>query len=109
MYPDLLSKRHLLASALIFFLLIFSSVAIVAAKIQSDGVDEIRIRQDNPHRIPGHVNPQSQTLHQEIRLIQVEINQAETDAVDTVHSIAFRDRTNLFSQPILDYATGTSN
>ena len=54
------------------------------------------------------MDPKSESLAEEIRLIKYEVSEVVSEVEESMHSIAMRDIRGQ-SQPILDYTTGTSN
>ncbi|QWE04008.1 hypothetical protein [Polynucleobacter sp. JS-JIR-II-50] len=100
--------RHQLVALLMLVLLVFGSVAIAATNIQLGGDGSVRANPNNPHQIPTYLDPKSESLSEEIRLIKYEIREEVLEVSDSVHEIAMRDFRGQ-AQPILDYTTGTSN
>ena len=100
--------RHQLVALLMLVLLVFGSVAIAATNIQLGGDDAVRVNPNNPHQIPTHLDPKSESLSEEIRLIKYEVSEVVTEAEESVHSVAMRDFRGQ-SHPTLDYTTGTLN
>ena len=100
--------RHQLVAMLMLVLLVFGSVAIAATNIQLGGDDAVRANPNNPHQIPEHMDPKSEALSEEIRLIKYEAREEVLEVSDSVHDIAMRDFHGQ-SQPTLDFTTGTSN
>ena len=100
--------RHQLVAMLMLVLLVFGSVAIAATNIQLGGDDAVRANPNNPHQIPANLDPKSETLSEEIRLIKYEVREEVLEESDSVHEIAMRDFHGQ-AKPILDYTTGTSN
>ncbi len=101
-------SRHSLIALLTLAALIFGSVAIAGTQIQA-GIDaQYREDRNNPHRIPSPIDSKSQEILQEAIVIRGEVKDEAVELVDTIHSLAFRGQ-NSYSQPILDYTTGTSN
>ena len=104
-------SRNQLITLLILVLLIGSSVAIAATRIQSGGEDQVHEGPTNPHHIPDSMNPKLRRASDEIVVIKTEITEEITEAkeaAETMHSLAFQHQ-HAYSQPILDYTTGTSN
>ena len=97
--------RHELVALL---MLVFGSVAIAATNIQLGGNDAVRANPNNPHQIPTLLDPKSESLSEEIRLIKYEVREEVLEVGDSVHDIAMREFRGQ-SHPILDYTTGTSN
>ena len=54
------------------------------------------------------MDPKSEALSEEIRLIKYEAREEVLEVSDSVHDIAMRDFHGQ-SQPTLDFTTGTSN
>jgi hypothetical protein len=100
--------RHKLVALLMLAFLVFGSVAIAGTKIQLGLDDSVGATPKNPHQIPAHMDPKSETLSEEIRLIKYEVREEVLEVSDSVHDIAMRDFRGQ-SKPILDYTTGTSN
>ena len=100
--------RHQLVALLMLVLLVFGSVAIAATNIQLGGDDAVRANPNNPHQIPANLDPKSESLSKEIRLIKYEVREEVLEESDSVHEIAMRDFHGQ-AKPILDYTTGTSN
>ena len=100
--------RHQLVALLMLVLLVFGSVAIAATNIQLAGDDAVRANPNNPHQIPANLDPKSETLSEEIRLIKYEVREEVLEVGESVHDIAMRDFRGQ-SQPTLDFTTGTSN
>jgi hypothetical protein len=100
--------RHQLVALLMLVLLVFGSVAIAATNIQLGGDDVVRANPNNPHQIPAYLDPKSEALSEEIRLIKYEVRKEVLEVGESVHDIAMRDFHGQ-SQPILDFTTGTSN
>ena len=100
--------RHPLATLLTFSLLVCGSAALAGTKIQLNIDDSVQANSKNPHQIPTHMDPKSESLAEEIRLIKYEVSEVVSEVEESMHSIAMRDIRGQ-SQPILDYTTGTSN
>lgn len=100
--------RHQLVALLMLVLLVFGSVAIAATNLQLGGDVSVSANPNNPHQIPAHMDPKSETLSEEIRLIKYEVREEVLEVGDSVHDIAMRDFRGQ-SQPVLDFTTGTSN
>ena len=100
--------RHQLVALLMLVLLVFGSVAIAATNIQLGGDYAVRANPNNPHQIPANLDPKSETLSEEIRLIKYEVREEVLEVGESVHDIAMRDFRGQ-SQPTLDFTTGTSN
>ena len=100
--------RYQLVALLMLALLVFGSVAIAGRKIQLGGNDSVKFNSKNPHQIPESMDPKSETLSEEIRLIKYEVREEVLEESDSVHEIAMRDFHGQ-AKPILDYTTGTSN
>jgi hypothetical protein len=101
-------SRHSLIALLTLATLIFGSVAIAGTQIQADIDAQYREDRNNPHRIPSSTASKSQEILQEAVVIRGEVKGEAVELVDTIHSLAFRGQ-HSYSQPILDYTTGTSN
>lgn len=108
MQPTSIFGRHQLVALLMLVLLVFGSVAIAATNLQLGGDVSVGANPNNPHQIPAHMDPKSETLSEEIRLIKYEVREEVLELGDSVHDIAMRDFRGQ-SKPILDYTTGTSN
>ena len=100
--------RHQLVAMLMLVLLVFGSVAIAATNIQLSGDGAVRANPNNPHQIPEYLNPKSESLSKEIRLIKYEAREEVAEVGESMHVVAMRDFHGQ-SQPILDFTTGTSN
>jgi hypothetical protein len=100
--------RHPLVTLLALSMLICGSVALAGTNIQLGIDDSVKASSKNPHQIPAYLDPKSESLAAEIRLIKYEPREVITEAEESVHSIAMRDFHGQ-SQPILDFTTGTSN
>lgn len=96
--------RHPLASLLTLSLFIFGTAAIASTAIQPS----IVYAENNPHRIPDHLDPKSIALAKEIAEIKYEAKDDVAELSETIHTVAFQG-SNSLSHPILDYTTGTSN
>lgn len=108
MTPTSFLGRQSLAVFLVLSLLIGGTVTFAATKIHVGFDDSVNANQSNPHRIPDHMDPKSQTLSREIASIKYEIKEEIVEVDETIHKVAFRDN-HAQSLPILDYTTGTSN
>ncbi|MBU3557366.1 hypothetical protein ICN18_06965 [Polynucleobacter sp. Ross1-W9] len=100
--------RHPLATLLTFSLLVCGSAALAGTKIQLNIDDSVQANSKNPHQIPTHMDPKSESLAEEIRLIKYEVSEVALEVEESIHSVAMRDIHGQ-SHPILDYTTGTSN
>jgi ActR/RegA family two-component response regulator len=100
--------RHQLIAVLMLVLFVFGSVAIAGTKIQLGADDVISANPNNPHQIPANLDPKSEMLSEEIRLIKYEVREEILEVADSVHDVAMRDFRDQ-SKPTLDYTTGTSN
>lgn len=100
--------RHPLATLLTLSLLVCGSAALAGTKIQSSIDDSVQANSKNPHQIPNNMDPKSEILADEIRLIKYEVSEVVVEVEESMHSVAMRDMHGL-SQPTLDYTTGTSN
>jgi hypothetical protein len=100
--------RHPLATLLTFSLLVCGSAALAGTRIQLGFDDSLQANAKNPHQIPTHMDPKSESLAEEIRLIKYEVSEVIVEVEESIHSVAMRDIRGQ-SQPILDYTTGTSN
>ena len=101
-------SRHRLATLLTLSLLICGSAALAGTGIQLNIDDSTQANSKNPHQIPTHLDPKSESLAEEIRLMKYEISEVATDVEESMHAVAMRDFRGQ-SKPILDYTTGTSN
>jgi hypothetical protein len=100
--------RHPLATLLTLSLLVCGSAALAGAKIQSSIDDSVQANSKNPHQIPKNMDPKSEILADEIRLIKYEVSEVVVEVGESMHSVAMRDMRGQ-SQPTLDYTTSTSN
>lgn len=100
--------RHPLIALLLLSLFISGTAALAGTQIQADSVRAESLAQNNPHRIPRHMDPKSLSLAKEIDAIQFEAREEVTELGETIHAMAFQGRQGQ-SLPILDYTTGTSN
>jgi len=100
--------RHRVLTLSTLSLLVCGSVAIAGTNIQLGADALVQISPKNPHQIPANMDPKSESLAEEIRLIKYEVSEVVNEAEESVHSVAMRDFRGQ-SQPIVDYTTGTSN
>ena len=100
--------RHPLVTLLTFSLLVCGSAALAGTRIQLSIDDSVQANSKNPHQIPKNMDPKSEILADEIRLIKYEVSEVVVEVEESMHSVAMRDMHGL-SQPTLDYTTGTSN
>jgi hypothetical protein len=103
-----LFNRYPLATVLTASSLICASVAIAGTRMQLDSGTQAQVTASNPHQIPDHLNPKFHRISDEVIVIKSELTEEVLEVTETVHSIAFQGRHG-YSQPILDYTTGTSN
>jgi len=103
-----LCGRHPLVTVLVASFFVFGSVAVAGTNIQFAMTQQAQSSPNNPHHLPDHMDPKSQTLSDEISAIKVEVHKEVAEVSETVHSIAFQDRHGSSLQT-LDYTTGTSN
>jgi hypothetical protein len=101
-------SRHPAVTLLTLSMLVCGSVAIAGTNIQLSADESIQASAKNPHQIPTNMDPKSESLAEEIRLIKHELSEVVTEEEESVHSVAMRDFRGQ-SQPIVDYTTGTSN
>lgn len=100
--------RHPLITLLTLSLLVCGSAALAGTSIQF-GIDEsVQSNSKNPHQIPSHLDPKSESLAEEIRLIKYEISEVVIEDEESIHTVAMRDFRGQ-SQAIYDFTTGTSN
>ncbi len=101
-------SRYPAATLLTLSMLVCGSVAIAGTNIQLSTDNSVQASPKNPHQIPTHMDPKSESLAEEIRLIKYEVSEVVSEVEESVHSVAMRDFHGQ-SQPTLDYTTGTSN